>query len=145
MTAPDTARLRELAEAVPDIKRLRELAQAAEAAAPSPWEAVSNSWEISTVYREAHSVCVVSIDPLADEDTQARCEAEKDAAAEFIAAANPATVTALCDRVERLEEALRLALKALDAIGDEMTVGERYTNAGQYLIDALPAAREALK
>ena len=31
-----------------------------------------------------------------------------------------------------------------DAIFDEMTVGERYTNAGQYLIDAFPVVREAL-
>lgn len=41
-------------------------------------------------------------------------------------------------------EALKLALKALDEIGHEMTVGERYTNAGQYLIDALPPCTTAL-
>ncbi|WP_368640430.1 hypothetical protein ABRZ04_04245 [Castellaniella ginsengisoli] len=41
-------------------------------------------------------------------------------------------------------EALAAALKALEAISDEMTVGERYTNAGQYLIDALPTVRAAL-
>ena len=41
-------------------------------------------------------------------------------------------------------EALAAALKALEAISEEMTVGERYTNAGQYLIDALPTARAAL-
>ena len=43
-----------------------------------------------------------------------------------------------------LLEALRGALKALDAIGDEMTVGERYTNAGQYLLDSLTPARAAI-
>lgn len=43
-----------------------------------------------------------------------------------------------------LLEALLCAYKALDAIGDEMTVGERYTNAGQYLLDALQPARDAI-
>ena len=43
-----------------------------------------------------------------------------------------------------LYAALQGALKALDAIGDEMTVGERYTNSGQYLLDALQPARAAL-
>lgn len=43
-----------------------------------------------------------------------------------------------------LLQALRDAHKALDAIADEMTVGERYTNAGQYLIDSLPTARAAI-
>jgi hypothetical protein len=43
-----------------------------------------------------------------------------------------------------LLEALQKALMALDAIGDEMTVGERYTNAGQYLLDALIPARDAI-
>ena len=42
-------------------------------------------------------------------------------------------------------KALQEAFKALDAIFDEMTVGERYTNAGQYLIDAFPVVREALE
>lgn len=43
-----------------------------------------------------------------------------------------------------LLDALRNACKALDAIAAEMTVGDRYTNAGQYLIDALPEARAAI-
>jgi uncharacterized Zn finger protein (UPF0148 family) len=43
-----------------------------------------------------------------------------------------------------LLEALKLALQALEAIGDEMTVGERYTNAGQYLLDSLNPARAAI-
>lgn len=41
-------------------------------------------------------------------------------------------------------DALQTALKALEAISDEMTVGERYTNAGQYLLDALQPARNAI-
>lgn len=40
-----------------------------------------------------------------------------------------------------LLEALEKSFKALDAIADEMTVGERFTNAGQYLVDALEPAR----
>lgn len=43
-----------------------------------------------------------------------------------------------------LLEALQLALKALEAIGEEMTVGDRYTNAGQYLLDSLNPARAAI-
>jgi hypothetical protein len=43
-----------------------------------------------------------------------------------------------------LLDALLLAYKALDAIGDDMTVGERYTNAGQHLLDALQPARAAI-
>lgn len=41
-------------------------------------------------------------------------------------------------------EALLVALKALEAISDEMTIGERYTNAGQYLIDSLTPVREVI-
>lgn len=44
-----------------------------------------------------------------------------------------------------LVTALQAAFEALDAIYDEMTVGERYTNAGQYLIDAFPVVRDALE
>lgn len=47
--------------------------------------------------------------------------------------------------VKTLEDALNLALKALEAISDEMTVGERYTNAGQHLLDALQPCRNALQ
>ena len=43
-----------------------------------------------------------------------------------------------------LLEALKLAHKALEAIADEMTVGERYTNAGQHLIDSLEPSRAAI-
>lgn len=43
-----------------------------------------------------------------------------------------------------LKQAAQQALKALEAISDEMTVGERYTNAGQYLLDALGPLRAAL-
>lgn len=40
--------------------------------------------------------------------------------------------------------ALHKALQALEAISDEMTVGDRFTNAGQYLLDALGPVREAI-
>lgn len=43
-----------------------------------------------------------------------------------------------------LLEALDSALQALESISEEMTVGERYTNAGQYLIDSLPVVRAAI-
>ena len=43
-----------------------------------------------------------------------------------------------------LRQAAQQALKALEAINDEMTVGEQYTNAGQYLLDALGPLRAAL-
>lgn len=43
-----------------------------------------------------------------------------------------------------LLNALKVALSALEAISEEMTVGERYTNAGQHLVDALPTLRDAL-
>jgi len=43
-----------------------------------------------------------------------------------------------------LLEALRVALKALDEIGDAMTVGDRFTNAGARLCIAVPAARAAI-
>ena len=38
----------------------------------------------------------------------------------------------------------RAAERALDAIAAEMTVGERYTNAGQHLVDALPFVRAGI-
>ena len=41
-------------------------------------------------------------------------------------------------------EALQAALKALEAIADDMTVGDRWTNAGQHLLDALGPVRAAL-
>lgn len=43
-----------------------------------------------------------------------------------------------------MRKALESAEKALTAISDEMTVGERYTNAGQHLLDVLPLVREAV-
>ena len=51
---------------------------------------------------------------------------------------------ALAERCERLEGALRVALAAIDETCNEMTIGERFTNAGQSLLEALPACRDAL-
>ena len=39
---------------------------------------------------------------------------------------------------------MKLALEALEAVSKEMTVGERYTDAGQLVLDALEPLREAL-
>ena len=50
----------------------------------------------------------------------------------------------LISAAPELLEALRLALQALEAISNEMTVGERYTNAGQHLLDSLNPARAAI-
>lgn len=54
------------------------------------------------------------------------------------------TVSALEARVEELEGALRVALDAIEETCNEMTVGDRFTNAGQLLLDALPVCRSAL-
>jgi hypothetical protein len=62
----------------------------------------------------------------------------------LFAALTPSPTPTAPQEADALREALKLALKALEAIGDEMTVGERYTNAGQYLLDALEPARAAL-
>ena len=64
--------------------------------------------------------------------------------ANYYAACNPAAILKLLAINAELVEALKLAQKALDAIGDEMTVGERYTNAGQYLIDTVGPIKDAL-
>lgn len=40
-------------------------------------------------------------------------------------------------------EAMKLALEALEAVSMEMTVGERYTNAGQQVLDAIELLRVA--
>lgn len=43
-----------------------------------------------------------------------------------------------------LWDALKVANDALESISNEMTVGDRWTNAGQSLLDALPVTRSAL-
>lgn len=45
---------------------------------------------------------------------------------------------------QKLREALQIAHKALEAISDDMTVGDRWTNAGQHLLDALDPVRQTL-
>lgn len=45
---------------------------------------------------------------------------------------------------DELLKALRVALNALEEISIEMTVGDRFTNAGQYMLDALPIASRAI-
>ena len=46
--------------------------------------------------------------------------------------------------VQALRDALKVANDALESISNEMTVGDRWTNAGQSLLDALPVTRNAL-
>ena len=46
--------------------------------------------------------------------------------------------------VQALRDALKVANDALEEISNEMTVGDRWTNAGQSLLDALPVTRAAL-
>lgn len=46
--------------------------------------------------------------------------------------------------MDDLRKAAQAALEALEAIDAELTVGDRFTNAGQYLLDALPLLRAAL-
>jgi hypothetical protein len=43
-----------------------------------------------------------------------------------------------------LLEAAQTALSALESIANEMTVGDRFTNAGQLLLDALEPCRAAI-
>lgn len=98
---------------------------------PGPWIADNNegfsSWSIwSRMTPTGHGIPGPQVASVHGDS------AESDADAQLIAAA------------PELLEALQGALKALDAIGDEMTVGERYTNAGQYLLDALMPARAAI-
>lgn len=50
----------------------------------------------------------------------------------------------LVNAAPELLEALGLALSAIEQTTSEMTVGDRFTNAGQSLIDALMPCREAI-
>lgn len=45
---------------------------------------------------------------------------------------------------DELLSALKLSLDALESITSEMTLGDRFTNAGQHAIDALPSVRAAI-
>jgi hypothetical protein len=46
--------------------------------------------------------------------------------------------------VKALRSALNVANEALEEISNEMIFGDRWTNAGQSLLDALPITRAAL-
>lgn len=41
-------------------------------------------------------------------------------------------------------DAMKLALTTIQGVADTMTVGFRYTNAGQDVLDTLPILREAV-
>lgn len=47
--------------------------------------------------------------------------------------------------VQQLVKALKLCNQAINETTSEMTVGERFTNAGQCLLDALPVVKAALE
>lgn len=96
---------------------------------PGPWEI---DWNISRLDIHASGQLVATLRRSTKDGAPTYDDAEAKANAGLIAAAPD------------LLEALRGALKALEAIGYEMTVGDRYTNAGQYLTDALIPAREAI-
>ena len=53
-------------------------------------------------------------------------------------------LTQLLEQRAELLEALMLALSAIEQTTSEMTVGDRFTNAGQSLIDALNPCRAAI-
>jgi hypothetical protein len=53
-------------------------------------------------------------------------------------------ILALGDLCAELIDALKVSLGALEAISDDMTVGDRWTNAGQELLDSLGPTREAV-
>jgi hypothetical protein len=81
----------------PDIKLLRELA---DKATPGPWKVSSNLAKLAGDFFlqiiGPRWICMIMDD----------CEkSEEDAA--FIAAANPQTIIALCERVEKLEAVLK--------------------------------------
>ena len=126
-----------------------ELKKLAEAATPGPWIAAGPSFGGEfPVYCEE-----VLVDREHDDDDgygygicQAPTGLEKESTHDmtYIAAANPSAILELLAINAKLVEALKAAKKALDAIGDEMIVGERYTNAGQYLIEAIEPVNAAL-
>ena len=95
---------------------------------PGPWH--SGGQNKCTIYDKFGQRIANSFEGvLAKQVSDAQCEANA-----CLMAAAP-----------ELLEALNIALIALEAISDEMTIGERYTSAGQHLIDALEPARDAIK
>lgn len=50
----------------------------------------------------------------------------------------------MTDQNQLLREALTLAKDAIEAVMDEMAVGDRFTNAGQSLLDVIGPIRAAL-
>lgn len=128
-----------------DTARLRELA---EKAVPGPWdleyddETVEvNAGSARTTWNEAHTVGFPASswaprDRILERDVGYLDEAEADeiaADAEYIAAANPQTVLALLDEIDRLRSAIREALSFEASLPAIATVPHRV------LTDALEA------
>lgn len=83
-----------------DIKAIR---AAAEAATPGPWR-IDTSPDVGLanhvgISAERHGLLAQVVWKMNDEPRSPRCEST----AQFIATANPATVLALCDEIERLQ------------------------------------------
>jgi hypothetical protein len=53
--------------------------------------------------------------------------------------------TATHTSTSELLAALLIALEALEQVSSEMTVGDRFSNAGQSVLDALDPVRDAIK
>jgi hypothetical protein len=89
-----------------DTKKLRELAEAAHKSDPAPWRA------------RGYDVVDRDGDPLIDNRRDECPEFYTRQTAEYIAEANPATILALLDEIERLEEQvedLEDAVESLDS------------------------------
>ena len=98
---------------------------------PGPWRIDPKFWR-DIQSEDGLEICTVDADGCSASHFASPPQKEAEANSRMIAAAPD------------LLAALEAAFKALDAIGDEMTVGERYANARQYLIDSLPLARAAI-
>lgn len=109
-----------------DLKKLRELA---EAATPGPWRFDYGNGAIESENKEHYRITVAVIDNLSERHFH--CEQfglgwnppyfprHPDLDMEFIEAANPETVIALIDRIEKLELQLKEANEALSWYADE--------------------------
>ncbi len=111
-------------------KRLRELAAKA---TPGPWH-VDGMWDVSARDEDCEPFVIASTEGQQDRDRNAA----------FIATADPATVTALLDRVDELERALIEAKRRLFLVGRTMDadVSREESALGIHDIDAALADSE---
>lgn len=95
-----------------------------------PWWV--SSVQHGTVYVEARALESRMVQEVAAVGPKEGGSEQRDADARLIAAA------------PELLETLQLALSAIEQTTSEMTVGDRFTNAGQSLLDALNPCRDAI-